>query len=275
MHIWRLTWVRHTIPPLHRFFGFFWVTETNPGARFFPPKENRASPALAGRIGPTRPAPYCLPPGSSEMTMETAPVEGYSIPVDAVVASLATAERLLHIAAEPVCEPSTDELELTVVMPCLNEERTLPICIDKALRSMEECGVRGEVVVVDNGSTDGSVEVAEAHGARVVKERRRGYGNALRRGFEEARGRYIIMGDCDDSYDFADLRRFVDRLRDGADLVMGNRFARTRSSREPCRGCIAAWGTPSSAVFSTCSSRLPWATPTAACEGSARTRTAA
>src|SRR5207247_1982374 len=88
-----------------------------------------------------------------------------------------------------------------------------------------ELGICGEVVVMDNGSTDRSVELAEVAGARVVHHSLKGYGNALRRGFQEARGQYIIMGDCDDSYDFTDLKRFVDELRRGADLVMGNRLA--------------------------------------------------
>jgi len=130
-----------------------------------------------------------------------------------------SAPRALHQKLQP--------LELSVVMPCLNEEQTLPVCIGKALRTMRSLGISGEVVVVDNGSTDRSVEVAEEAGARVVHQTRRGYGNALRKGFEEAHGRYIIMGDSDDSYDFNDLGRFVERLRAGADLVMGNRLAGT------------------------------------------------
>jgi glycosyltransferase involved in cell wall biosynthesis len=117
-----------------------------------------------------------------------------------------------------------DELELSVVMPCLNEALTVGVCVAKARRTMDALGVRGEVVVVDNGSTDGSREIAEAAGARVVSHDLKGYGHALRRGFAEARGRYIIMGDCDDSYDFTDLERFLQPLRGGADLVMGNRF---------------------------------------------------
>ncbi|MFZ5831760.1 MAG: glycosyltransferase family 2 protein [Planctomycetota bacterium] len=116
------------------------------------------------------------------------------------------------------------ELELSVVMPCLNEERTLPICIRKARDTMEQLGIRAEVLIVDNGSTDRSVEVARECGARVIHQPLRGYGNALRLGFEEARGRYIIMADCDDSYDLTDLGRFVERLRGGAELVMGNRL---------------------------------------------------
>jgi len=115
-------------------------------------------------------------------------------------------------------------LELSVVLPCLNEEQTLPVCIEKARRAMDQAGICGEIVVVDNGSTDRSVEIAQTAGARVVHQPRRGYGNALRLGFEAARGRYIIMADSDDSYDLADLGRFVQRLRGGAELVMGNRL---------------------------------------------------
>lgn len=120
---------------------------------------------------------------------------------------------------------ATAELELSIVMPCLNEERTVGRCVEKAVRTMRELGIAGEVVVVDNGSTDRSVELAESAGARVIRHPLKGYGNALRRGFAEARGAYIIMGDCDDSYDFADLERFVARLRLGAEVVMGNRLA--------------------------------------------------
>jgi len=109
-------------------------------------------------------------------------------------------------------------------MPCLNEELTVGICVEKAIRTMRELGIRGEVVISDNGSTDRSIEIAEAAGARVVRQTLKGYGNALRKGFEEARGTYFIMGDCDDSYDFTDLERFVQRLRSGADMVMGNRL---------------------------------------------------
>ena len=121
-------------------------------------------------------------------------------------------------------EVANSELELSVVMPCLNEERTLPVCIAKALNAMREHGIAGEVVVVDNGSTDRSVVVAREHGARVVYQPLKGYGNALRKGFAESRGRFVIMGDCDESYDFRDIPRFVDELRDGAELVMGNRL---------------------------------------------------
>jgi glycosyltransferase involved in cell wall biosynthesis len=111
-------------------------------------------------------------------------------------------------------------------MPCLNEADTVATCVDKALRAFAEAGIEGEVVVSDNGSTDGSQELAEAHGARVVSAAERGYGNALMAGIEAARGRYIVMGDADDSYDWLELPRFVDKLREGYDLVQGCRLER-------------------------------------------------
>jgi len=116
------------------------------------------------------------------------------------------------------------DIELSVVMPCLDEARTLPSCIGKARGFLENAGVAGEVIVADNGSTDGSQAIAEKLGARVVPVARRGYGAALRAGFEAARGRYVVMGDSDDSYDFSALAPFLDRLRAGDDLVVGNRF---------------------------------------------------
>ncbi|MFI8594530.1 glycosyltransferase family 2 protein [Microbacterium sp. NPDC078428] len=120
--------------------------------------------------------------------------------------------------------PERNSLELTILMPCLNEAETLEVCIRKAQGFLERTGIAGEVLVSDNGSTDGSQHIARRLGARVVPASRRGYGAALIEGVEQARGRYIIMGDADDSYDFTSLEPFVDRLRGGADLVMGNRF---------------------------------------------------
>jgi glycosyltransferase involved in cell wall biosynthesis len=128
-------------------------------------------------------------------------------------------------ATHPSSEAPAVGLELTVLMPCLNEAETVGVCVGKARRYLERSGIRGEVLVVDNGSTDGSRAIAEAEGARVVHESGRGYGRALRRGIQEARGRWIIMGDADDSYDFSDLTPFVEKLDEGYDLVMGNRFA--------------------------------------------------
>jgi glycosyltransferase involved in cell wall biosynthesis len=115
-------------------------------------------------------------------------------------------------------------IELTILMPCLNEAETLATCIDKAKGFLERTGIKGEVLISDNGSTDGSREIAEAHGARVVLAPRRGNGIALSTGIAAAKGRFVIMGDSDDSYDFSRLDGFVEALRGGADLVMGNRF---------------------------------------------------
>lgn len=115
--------------------------------------------------------------------------------------------------------------ELTILMPCLNEAETLAACIAKAQGFLDRSGIDGEVLIADNGSTDGSQAIAESLGARVVAVPRRGYGAALGTGIQAAEGRFIIMGDSDDSYDFSRLDAFVARLRAGADLVMGNRFA--------------------------------------------------
>lgn len=116
-------------------------------------------------------------------------------------------------------------MELTVVLPCLNEAETLAVCIRKAKASIESLGIDGEVVVADNGSTDGSQDIARAEGARVVDVPIRGYGAALMAGITDARGTFVIMADADDSYDLSTLGPFVEALRGGADLVMGNRFA--------------------------------------------------
>ncbi|MEW6689364.1 MAG: glycosyltransferase family 2 protein [Pseudomonadota bacterium] len=109
-------------------------------------------------------------------------------------------------------------------MPCLDEARTVEACVSKARGFLERSGVEGEVLIADNGSSDGSAAIAERAGARVIHESRKGYGCVLRAGIAAARGRYVIMGDADGSYDFAALEPFVASLRGGADLVMGNRF---------------------------------------------------
>ena len=116
-------------------------------------------------------------------------------------------------------------MELSVVMPCLDESETVATCVGKARQFLERQGISGEVVVADNGSRDGSREVAAAAGARIVVVPAAGYGNALMAGIRAAHGRFVIMGDADDSYDFTALQPFVDALRNGADLVMGDRFA--------------------------------------------------
>ncbi|MEG5163110.1 glycosyltransferase family 2 protein [Microcoleus sp. AT3-A2] len=115
-------------------------------------------------------------------------------------------------------------LELSILMPCLNEAETLEICIEKAQKSLRELDIAGEVIIADNGSTDGSQAIATRMGARVVPVAAKGYGSALMGGIIAARGVYIIMGDADDSYNFSNLGFFVNKLREGFDLVMGNRF---------------------------------------------------
>ncbi len=121
-------------------------------------------------------------------------------------------------------EKNTMEIEVSIVMPCLNEGETLDTCIQKAQSTLEELGIQGEVVVADNGSTDASVAIAERHGARVVHQPLRGYGAAYLAGIAAAEGQYIVMGDSDDTYDFTDLERFITPLRDGCDFVIGNRL---------------------------------------------------
>jgi len=131
-------------------------------------------------------------------------------------------------------------MELTILMPCLNEAETVGRCIDKAHDFLSRAAVDGEVLVADNGSSDGSQAIAEASGARIVPVAERGYGAALRGGIAAARGRYIIMGDADNSYDFSRLEGFLSELRRGADLVMGNRF---QGGIQPgaMPGCTTGW----------------------------------
>jgi len=117
-----------------------------------------------------------------------------------------------------------EDIEVSIVMPCLNEQETIGTCIGKASDSIKRLALDGEIIVVDNGSTDGSAEIAASLGARVIHEPVKGYGSAYIRGFEEARGRYIIMGDSDDSYDWSDIERFIRPLQKGKDMVMGSRF---------------------------------------------------
>ena len=115
-------------------------------------------------------------------------------------------------------------MELTILMPCLNEAETIAQCIEKARRGIERAGVPGEILIADNGSTDGSQAIAEKLGARVVPVKEKGYGNALRGGIAAARGKWILMGDADDSYDFSEADRFVKKFQEGYDLVMGCRL---------------------------------------------------
>lgn len=123
----------------------------------------------------------------------------------------------------PICSADRD-IEVSAVMPCLDEQETIGRCIEKAINCFAVLGIRGEVVVGDNGSTDGSVEIARTLGARVVHQPVRGYGAALKAAIGAARGRYCIMADCDDSYDWSAMGPFIDKLREGYDLVMGTRL---------------------------------------------------
>jgi hypothetical protein len=131
----------------------------------------------------------------------------------------------LDRAGEANPAPRAEGLEVSVVIPCLNEAKSIGFCIDKALAAFRDLGVAGEVVVSDNGSNDGSIDIAEEHGARVVHAEVKGYGNALRKGIQEARGSFVIMGDADDSYDFREVPKFIEKWKAGYELVMGNRFA--------------------------------------------------
>jgi len=128
------------------------------------------------------------------------------------------------IGSASAAQNRTPEVEVSVVMPCLNEAQTVGTCIAKAQQAFREGGIAGEIILADNGSTDGSQEIALRLGARVVPVKERGYGSALMGGIAAAAGQYIIMGDADDSYDFGHIPRFLHELRAGDDLVMGNRF---------------------------------------------------
>lgn len=122
--------------------------------------------------------------------------------------------------------PESERIALTVLMPCLDEAETVAACVRKARAALDAMGILGEVLVADNGSTDGSVEIAAREGARVVQVVEKGYGSALRAGIEQARGQWVVMGDADASYDFSDLAPFVERLQGGSELVMGCRMPR-------------------------------------------------
>jgi glycosyltransferase involved in cell wall biosynthesis len=121
-------------------------------------------------------------------------------------------------------DPSLRAVEVSVVMPCLNEAETLASCIQKAQSAIEKDGLSAEIIVADNGSTDGSQAIAKELGARLVPVARKGYGSALIGGIEAARGEFVIMGDADDSYDFTAIAPLIEKLRGGFDLVVGNRF---------------------------------------------------
>jgi len=121
-------------------------------------------------------------------------------------------------------DSGTNSVQISVVMPCLNEEQSIGICIKNAVKALDQTGQTWEIVIADNGSTDRSAEIAESLGARIVHEPERGYGNAFLRGISESRGKVVILGDSDNTYDFGQLELFIQPLNEGADMVIGNRF---------------------------------------------------
>jgi glycosyltransferase involved in cell wall biosynthesis len=129
-------------------------------------------------------------------------------------------------ASSPITATSaaTDELLVSVVIPALNEAESIEACVRRSIDTMEKHGIRGEVIVADNGSDDGTPELARGAGARVIHEQRKGYGSAYLAGFASARGKYIVMGDADETYDFSEIARFIEPLDEGADFVMGSRL---------------------------------------------------
>jgi glycosyltransferase involved in cell wall biosynthesis len=178
--------------------------------------------------------------GDSSCFVATPPDDSNPAPVIAETLSsvLTTSGRFATMTAPS--QPVT--IELSVVMPCLNEAETLAACITKARRALDAAGIVGEIIVADNGSTDGSQQLAESLGARIVVVTERGYGSALMGGIEAARGTYILMGDADDSYDFGELPKFVAKLREGFELVQGCRLPTGASGAMP--SLHRWWGNP-------------------------------
>src|SRR5687768_1915354 len=152
-------------------------------------------------------------------------VSSSSTPAQGVAVGRLPANAMTAAPTKSSTAEELDELiELTIVMPCLNESETLEVCIRKAQKAIKDHGIRGEVLVADNGSTDKSPEIATRLGARVVHVTEKGYGNALMGGIRAARGKYILMGDADDSYDFLEAPNFLAKLREGFELVQGCRL---------------------------------------------------
>jgi glycosyltransferase involved in cell wall biosynthesis len=189
--------------------------------------------------------------------LQAAPQQNLSETMSTVIAV-----RMSGMAAtafpETALDAADEGIEVSVVMPCLNEADTLTVCVEKCHTAMRAAGIHGEVIVADNGSTDGSQAIASGMGARVVNVAARGYGQALRGGIAAARGRYIVMGDADDSYDFLELPRFVDALRAGYDLAQGCRLPSGGGTiRQGAMPFLHRWwGNP---MFSAMVRRMFWA----------------
>ncbi len=164
-------------------------------------------------------------------------VNGVDLAIDSVFSSRAPTDGPLAF------EENESIDELTIVMPCLNEAETIAVCVRKALAALTENGIRGQVIVADNGSSDGSQEIARSNGARVVDVPIKGYGAALAAGISAANSHYILMADADDSYEFNHVPRFIAELRKGTALVMGNRFL-GGIQPAPCPSCISTWAIP-------------------------------
>ena len=168
----------------------------------------------------------------------------------------------------------TQAFDLTILMPCLNEAETLATCIEKAKLGLQRAGVRGEILVADNGSKDNSVQIAEQFGARVVEVKKKGYGNALRGGIQAASGKWILIGDADDSYDFSEADRFVEKFQEGFELVMGCRLpvggGKILPGAMPWKN---RWlGNPALSFIGRFFLNVPLTIFTAACVGSPKTR---
>ena len=148
----------------------------------------------------------------------------YAIQPPSNVSEAAQSHVVRNVRFFEAADWTAESVELSVVMPCLNEAETLALCIQKAQIAFREHQIKGEIVVADNGSTDGSIEIARKLGARLIPVAEKGYGNALMGGISASRGRFIIMGDADDSYDFSEIPRLLDKLREGNDLVQGCRL---------------------------------------------------
>src|SRR5678815_3104134 len=166
-------------------------------------------------------------------------------------------EKQLARTASPPAMDIAPELEVSVVMPCLNEADTIGTCIEKAFRALRENNISGEVIIADNGSTDDSSAIATRLGARVVAVVEKGYGSALMGGIAAARGKFVIMGDADDSYDFLEIPQFVDKLREGYELVQGCRLSSGGGTIEPnAMPILHRWlGNP---MFSILARRMFW-----------------
>ena len=174
---------------------------------------------------------------------------------------------LMEAIADQILATDNNFPEVSIIMPCLNEADTLAACIGKARRALNEQEIAGEIIVADNGSTDGSQAIATKLGARLINVREKGYGSALMGGILAARGKYIIMGDADDSYDFLETPKFVEKLREGFDIVQGCRLSSGGGVVKP--GAMPflhrAWGNPMFSFLARWWFRSPCTMCTAGC----------